>query len=190
MSEGTPKSAPTRHVASKAEHASNAGAATSADASPGVVFVTTIPTVSSASGSPRYGEGDSSYRAAGERAGITRLVDAFYRLMDTLPEAQIIRRMHARDLSEARDKLTLFLCGWMNGPSLYSAKYGPIRIPSAHEHLRIGPRERDAWLRCMELAIAEQGYAPDFAAYLLRELRVPAERVLQTSRDPIAVDET
>jgi hemoglobin len=139
---------------------------------------------------PRYGEGDSSYRAAGERAGITRLVDAFYRFMDELPEARIIRRMHARDLSVSRDKLSLFLCGWMNGPSLYTEKYGPIRIPSAHEHLRIGPRERDAWLRCMELAIAEQGYAEEFASYLLRELRVPAERVLQTSRDPIETGET
>ncbi len=134
---------------------------------------------------PRYGEGDTSYRAAGERAGITRLVDAFYRIMDELPEAQVIRRMHARDLTLSRDKLSLFLCGWMNGPSLYTEKYGPIRIPSAHEHLRIGPRERDAWLRCMALAIAEQGYAVEFAGYLLRELSVPAERVLQTSRDPI-----
>jgi hemoglobin len=141
-----------------------------------------------ASRPPRYGEGDTSYRAAGERAGITRLVDAFYRQMDQEPFARGIRRMHARDLSEARDKLTRFLCGWLNGPSLYEEKYGPIRIPSAHAHLRVGPRERDAWLRCMELAIAEQGYAPDFAAYLLRELRVPAERVMQTSRDPIETE--
>lgn len=145
--------------------------------------------ISAASSGPRYGEGDTSYRAAGERAGITRLVDAFYRFMDELPEARGIRRMHARDLAVSRDKLTLFLCGWMNGPSLFTEKYGPIRIPSAHAHLRIGPLERDAWLRCMELAIAEQGYAEEFASYLLRELRVPAERVLQTSRDPLETDE-
>jgi hemoglobin len=152
-------------------------------------IVTTIPTVSSAGTGPRYGEGDASYRAAGEREGLTRLVDALYRIMDEQPFARGIRRMHPRDLTVARDKLTLFLCGWLNGPSLYGPKYGPIRIPSAHEHLRIGPRERDAWLRCMELAIAEQGYAPDFGTYLLRELRFPAERVLETSRDPIEGDE-
>ncbi len=140
-------------------------------------------------GRPRYGEGDTSYRAAGEQSGITRLVDDFYRLMDELPEAEIIRRMHARDLTVSRDKLTRFLCGWMNGPALYNEKYGPIRIPTAHEHLRIGSRERDAWLLCMERAIALQGYAPDFADYLLRELRVPAERVRQTSRNPIKSDE-
>jgi len=134
---------------------------------------------------PRYGEGDASYRAAGGQAGITRLVDAFYRHMDAEPFARGIRRMHAKDLTESRDKLTRFLCGWMNGPSLYTERYGPIRIPSAHAHLRIGPRERDAWLRCMALADAEQDYAPEFAAYLLRELAVPAQRVMETSRDPI-----
>lgn len=143
-----------------------------------------------AGGAPVYGEGDTSYRAAGEQAGIARLVDAFYRIMDAEPFARGIRRMHPRDLSVARDKLTRFLCGWLNGPSLYCEKYGPIRIPSAHAHLRIVPKDRDAWLRCMELAIAEQGYADDFAAYLLRELRFPADRVLATSRDPIESDET
>lgn len=134
---------------------------------------------------PRYGEGDTSYRAAGEREGITKLVDAFYRIMDELPEARVIRRMHPRDLTVSRDKLARFLCGWLNGPKLFSEKYGPIRIPSAHAHLPVGPRERDAWLLCMEKAIAEQHYDPDFAAYLLRELRVPAERIVQVSRDPV-----
>ena len=133
---------------------------------------------------PTYGVGDASYRAAGERAGITKLVDAFYRIMDELPEAQTIRRMHPKDLEESRDKLTRFLCGWMNGPKLFSEKYGPIRIPMAHKHLRVGPEEREAWLKCMERAIAEQDYAPDFAAYLLRELRVPANRIVQVSRGP------
>lgn len=178
MSERTPEeSEPRRHAPVASIPASSVQVASPA------------PDGSAAPG-PRYGEGDTSYRAAGGREGLTRLVDAFYRHMDEQPFALGIRRMHPRDLTVARDKLTLFLSGWLNGPSLYAAKYGPIRIPSAHAHLRIGVRERDAWLRCMELAIAEQDYAPDFGAYLLRELGVPAERVRQTSRDPIAgVDE-
>lgn len=134
---------------------------------------------------PRYGEGDASYRAAGGQAGIERLVDAFYRIMDERADARTIRRMHPADLTVSRDKLARFLCGWMNGPKRYQERYGPIRIPQAHAHLRVGEAERDAWLACMEQAIAEQDYAPDFAAYLLRELRVPAERVRQVSRDPV-----
>jgi len=134
----------------------------------------------------RFGTGDASYRAAGERAGITQLVDTFYRIMDELPEARAIRRMHPRDLGVSRDKLARFLCGWLNGPALFAEQYGPIRIPAAHAHLRIGPEERDAWLRCMELAIDEQRYSPEFAAYLIRELRVPAERIVAASRDPLS----
>jgi hemoglobin len=134
---------------------------------------------------PAYGEGDATYRAAGGLDGIRLLVDAFYRIMDELPQAQKIRRMHPADLEVSRDKLTRFLSGWTNGPKIYAEKYGPIRIPQAHAHLRVGPAERDAWLTCMELALKERGYPPDFVAYLLRELRVPAERIVQVSRDPL-----
>lgn len=134
-----------------------------------------------------YGTGDASFLAAGEREGLTRLVDAFYRIMDELPEAQTIRRMHSRDLTESRDKLTRFLCGWLNGPKLFAEKYGPIKLPSAHEHLRVGPDERGAWLTCMERAIAEQGYDPRFAQYLLQELRRPADRIMRVSRGPTGV---
>ena len=132
-----------------------------------------------------YGVGDASYRAAGEQAGITKLVDAFYRIMDEWPEAAAIRRMHPSDLTESRDKLARFLCGWTNGPKLYSQKYGPIKIPPAHAHLRVGAAEREAWLACMERALAEQDYADEFRAYLLRELRVPAQRIFEVSRDPL-----
>jgi hemoglobin len=142
------------------------------------------------SGQPRidqseFGVGDGSYRAAGKRPGIAKLVDSFYRIMHELPEAQVIRRMHPRDLTVSRDKLTRFLCGWLNGPSLFSEKYGPIKIPSAHAHLRVGPCEREAWLHCMELAVGEQDYSPEFGAYLLQELRVPAERIVEVSKEPL-----
>ena len=62
------------------------------------------------------GVGTTPYHEAGELAGITRLVDAFYVNMDTLAEAEIIRKMHPQDLAESRKKLTYFLCGWLGGP--------------------------------------------------------------------------
>jgi hemoglobin len=131
-----------------------------------------------------FGVGDASYRAAGERAGITRLVDSFYRLMDELPEARVIREMHPADLDQSRDKLTRFLCGWLNGPELYGEKYGPIKLPMAHAHLRVGTAERDAWLLCMRRALEQEGFEPEFSAYLLRELGKPADRIVQVSREP------
>jgi hemoglobin len=125
---------------------------------------------------PQYGVGDTSYRAAGGEAGIRKLVDDFYDAMEQLPEAEKIRKMHPADLTVSRDKLTLFLCGWLGGPRSYAQKYGPIRIPQVHSHLEIGRSERDAWLRCMEEALKEQHYAEEFKKYLLEQLYVPAER--------------
>ena len=124
----------------------------------------------------QYGVGDASYQAAGGETGIRKLVDAIYNAMERLPEAAKIRKMHPADLSVSKDKLTLFLCGWLNGPALYSQKYGPIRIPQVHSHLEIGSGERDAWLRCMQEALKTQPYTPDFKAYLMEQLYVPAER--------------
>lgn len=126
-----------------------------------------------------YGTLDASFQAAGGIAGIERLVNDFYDIMDEIPEARVIRAMHPADLAESRDKLARFLCAWLGGPRRYAEKYGSIHIPGAHQHLAIGDAERDAWLLCMEQAIARQPYAPAFAEYLLRQLRVPAERIRQ-----------
>lgn len=122
-----------------------------------------------------YGDGDYSYQTAGGIDGLRRLADAFYAAMDTLPEAAVIRAMHKADLAESREKLALFLSGWLGGPRLYREKYGPIVIPAAHRHLDIGVAERDAWLLCMRTALAAQPYPEDFRVYLLEQLYRPAE---------------
>jgi hemoglobin len=51
-----------------------------------------------------YDNDISPYRAAGELAGITSLVDAFYSNMDDFPEARVIRNMHPENLTESRKK--------------------------------------------------------------------------------------
>jgi hemoglobin len=130
-----------------------------------------------------YGVGDASYQAAGGIEGLRRLVDDFYRLMDELPEAARLRRMHPADLAPARDKLACFLSGWLGGPKLYSEKYGALSIPSFHAQWPIDEAGSAAWLNCMTQAIALQDYSPEFAEYLLAQLRVPAQRVVEASRN-------
>ena len=125
-----------------------------------------------------YGTADASYQAAGGIAGIRRLVNDFYDIMDSWEPARIIQRMHADDLGESRDKLACFLSGWLGGPKLFQERYGKISIPAFHTSWPIGEAERDAWLGCMAQAIERQPYTPEFKEYLLRQLRVPAERVV------------
>ena len=124
-----------------------------------------------------FGVEDSSYHAAGGEEGIRKLTEDFYRVMDSLPEARDIRNMHPKDLTVSIDKLALFLCGWLGGPRKYQEKYGPIRIPQRHAHLRISYPEKTAWLKCMELALQEQDYSSEFRTYLMKQFEIPAERI-------------
>ncbi|MDZ7924462.1 MAG: group II truncated hemoglobin [Marinagarivorans sp.] len=130
-----------------------------------------------------YGVGDASYRAAGELAGLTLLVDAFYTAMDSLPEAQTIRAMHPDDLTRSRQKLTYFLAGWLGGPKLYGEHFGKIHIPNAHRHLPVGYEGRDAWMLCMQYALDRQTYTQEFKAYLIAQLKIPAERIRLASEE-------
>ncbi len=124
----------------------------------------------------RYGDGDTSFQAAGGEEGIRKLADAFYDVMAELPQAKIIHDMHGDNIDVLRDKLARFLCGWLGGPKLFREKYGPIQIPKAHNHLEIGIAERDAWLACMKQALEQQPYDQAFKEYMLKELFRPADR--------------
>ena len=124
-----------------------------------------------------FGVGDASFQAAGGVAGIERLVDDFYAIMEEAPFASRIRHMHPQDLQVSRDKLARFLCGWLGGPRRFQERYGSIVIPSAHKHLPIGEDERDAWLLCMRLAVERQPWADDFKAYFLQQIAFPARLV-------------
>ena len=82
--------------------------------------------------------GTTPYQQAGELAGLTRLVDAFYVNMNRLPEVRIIRNIHPPDLNESCTKLTYFLYGWPGGRRLVMQHYGPVSIPGAHKRFPIG----------------------------------------------------
>ena len=131
-----------------------------------------------------YGNGDATYRAAGGRDGIRRLIDTFFDIMSADPRYRVIYDWHPPDGEVSRDKLALFLSGWMGGPRPFIEKYGPIRIPDAHRHLAITAVERDLWLSCMKEALLRQDYPRDLVDYLLRQLAVPAERIRQACSGP------
>lgn len=128
-----------------------------------------------------YGVGSASYEAAGGKDGLARLVDRFYDFMDNLDEAKRIRDMHEADLSLSREKLKVFLSAWLGGPNHYRERFGPIAIPAVHAHLAIDESERDAWLLCMDRAVAEQPWDSEFKTYFMRAIAVPAERVRMAS---------
>lgn len=56
------------------------------------------------------------YEAIGGDAGVRELVDRFYDLMDFEPAYAKLRQVHGSTLDSAREKLYLFLSGWLGGP--------------------------------------------------------------------------
>lgn len=99
---------------------------------------------------------DSVYARMGGAPAIRSLVDRFYGLMDELPEAYNVRRLHPESLSGSADSLFKFLSGWFGGPPLYIRERGHPRLRMRHAPYAIGPLERDEWLLCMRQALAEQ----------------------------------
>ena len=95
------------------------------------------------------------YDSIGGEQKVRALVDRFYDLMDTLPEAAGIRALHPETLDESRNKLFWFLSGWMGGPQLYIERFGHPRLRARHLPFPIGESERDQWLLCMNKALDE-----------------------------------
>jgi len=124
-----------------------------------------------------YGIADATFRAAGEEAGVRKLVANFYEIMSTDAAYERIWSWHTEDLEIAADKLASFLCGWMGGPRLYQEKFGGISIPRVHAHLNVTEDERDQWLSCMRKALGQQGYPTELVEYLMIQLAKPAEMI-------------
>lgn len=97
----------------------------------------------------------SFYQRLGGAAGVRALVDRFYDLMDTLPEARALRGLHPADLTESREKLYEFLSGWLGGPPIYIEKRGHPRLRARHMPFVIDDAGVDAWLLCMNRALDE-----------------------------------
>ncbi|MDK9703083.1 MAG: group II truncated hemoglobin [Sulfuritalea sp.] len=91
----------------------------------------------------------------GGAPAVRRLVKRFYELMDTLPEAYGIRKLHQADLSSAEEKLFMFLCGWLGGPQLYFEKFGHPRLRARHLPFPIASDEAEQWMLCMRQALLE-----------------------------------
>ncbi|MDD2743128.1 MAG: group II truncated hemoglobin [Rhodocyclaceae bacterium] len=102
-------------------------------------------------------ETQTTYEKIGGEATVAKLCARFYELMNTVPQFQGIRAMHKDDLSESRDKLFMFLSGWMGGPDLFVEKFGHPRLRGRHAPFAIGESERDQWVACMVLAMEDVG---------------------------------
>lgn len=92
------------------------------------------------------------YDAVGGADTFHAIVSRFYELV---AQDEILRRVYPLDdLAGAEERLRMFLEQYWGGPRTYSDQRGHPRLRMRHAPFQIGPFERDAWLRCMQTAVA------------------------------------
>lgn len=126
----------------------------------------------------------SPFAQLGGLDGIRALVDRFYDLMDTAPEAADVRRLHAASLKRSREKLYEYLTGWTGGPPLYESRYGHPRLRARHLPFAIGAHERDQWLWCMDRALDEHAMPEAVRTFLRQKLHQLADHMRNQPEAP------
>jgi hemoglobin len=109
----------------------------------------------------------------GDKSGIENirlLVETFYDIMDSDTKVVQLRSIHQADLTEAREKLFMFLTGWTGGPQLYIERYGHPRLRARHLPFAIGETERDQWMYCMISAMHKIGITEPLLTKLATQL--------------------
>ena len=112
--------------------------------------------------------GATPYDMLGGEMAVFALVDAFYDLMDETPEYYGVRKLHPASLDGSREKLKMYLSGWLGGPDLYIEKFGHPRLRARHLPFAIAGAERDQWLACMRQALADVHAPAELTQNLLR----------------------
>jgi hemoglobin len=104
---------------------------------------------------PAERDAPTAYDRLGGDAAVRALVERFYDLMDFEAKYAVLRKAHGSSLESAREKLYLFLSGWLGGPPLYTDRFGHPMLRARHLPFAIGTEERDQWMACMVQAMEE-----------------------------------
>ena len=129
----------------------------------------------------------SLYDRIGGREAVDRLVEVFYRRMDSEPGAAQIRAMHAADLGPLKTVLKDYLTEWLGGPKLFSPVHGHPRLRRRHGHLAIGQAERDAWMMCMDFALSAVLNDPEMRGQLRTALYDLADWMRNDAENPASL---
>jgi hemoglobin len=91
------------------------------------------------------------YETVGGAETFRRLVEVFYAGVAGDP---VLRPLYPEeDLGPAADRFRMFLEQYWGGPKTYSEQRGHPRLRMRHVDFRVGPTERDAWLKHMRDAL-------------------------------------
>jgi hemoglobin len=118
------------------------------------------------------------YEEVGGEPTFRKIIGRFYELVE---QDEVLRPLYPEpDLSGAATRLRLFLEQYWGGPHTYSEQRGHPRLRMRHGPYRIGPDERDAWLRCMRIAVDEADLPPAHRVVLWDYLEMAAHSMVNS----------
>ncbi len=120
----------------------------------------------------------SFYDAVGGEETFHRIIARFY---TEVAKDEVLRPIYPEeDLGPAEERLRLFLMQYWGGPHTYSDNRGHPRLRMRHAPFKIGPIERDAWLRCMRVAVDEAGLSDQHRQQLWTYLEMAAHSMMNS----------
>ena len=122
------------------------------------------------------GTPENFYQAVGGDETFHRIVARFY---VEVAKDEVLRPLYPeQDLGPAEERLRLFLIQYWGGPHTYSDRRGHPRLRMRHAPFSIGPIERDAWLRCMRIAVDEENLPEPLRVQLWEYLEMAANSLM------------
>ena len=119
------------------------------------------------------------YAEVGGAETFRKIVARFYR---EVAEDPVLRPLYPEeDLGPAEDRLRMFLEQYWGGPRTYSDQRGHPRLRMRHSPFRISPIEREAWLRCMRMAVDEAGLDDAHRTLLWNYLEMAANSMVNSA---------
>jgi hemoglobin len=118
------------------------------------------------------------YEAVGGEPTFRKIVARFYQ---EVAQDEVLRPLYPEeDLGPAEERLRLFLMQYWGGPHTYSERRGHPRLRMRHAPFRVGPVQRDAWLRAMRVAVDEAGLPEPLENELWSYLEMAAHSLMNT----------
>ncbi|HKS44479.1 MAG TPA: globin [Amycolatopsis sp.] len=118
------------------------------------------------------------YEAVGGEPTFRKIVSRFYA---EVAQDEVLRPLYPEeDLGPAEERLRLFLMQYWGGPRTYLERRGHPRLRMRHASFKIGPIERDAWLRAMRVAVDEAGLPEPLARQLWSYLEYAAQSMMNS----------
>jgi hemoglobin len=104
------------------------------------------------------------------------------RFYEQVADDEVLRPLYPEeDLGPAEVRFRMFLEQYWGGPRTYSDQRGHPRLRMRHSPFKIGPIERDAWLKCMRIAVDESDLDAEHRAQFWQYIQYAAASMVNSS---------